>query len=173
MLRLKSLTQIALCGALIALLSQLVLPLPAGVPMTLQTLGVAFCGFYLEKKKGSAAVLLYLLLGAVGLPVFSAFSGGFGRLLGPSGGFLWGFLPYAFFCGMKGNGWKRLAYGSGGLLLCHGAGALWYAASCKMEIGAAILATSVPTLWKDVICLGAAYLIAKRLKRILQNQRFS
>lgn len=167
MLRLKSLTQIALCGALIALLSQLVVPLPAGVPMTLQTLGVAFCGFYLERKKGLAAVLLYLLLGAVGLPVFSAFSGGIGRLLGPSGGFLWGFLPYAFLCGMKGSRWKKLTYGVCGLLLCHGAGVLWYAASCKVEIGAAFFAASMPTLWKDAICLGVAYLTAQRLKRIL------
>lgn len=166
MLRLKSLTQIALCGALIAVLSQLALPLPAGVPMTLQTLGVAFCGFFLGKKKGLFAVALYLMLGAVGLPVFSAFSGGFSRLLGPSGGFLWGFLPLAFFCGMQK---RRLAFGAIGLILCHGAGILWYAFSCRVGFLAAFFAASAPTFWKDGLCLFGASLLAKRMKKILEK----
>lgn len=170
MYRLKSLTEIALCTAVIAVLSQLILPLPAGVPMTLQSLGVAFCGYDLGAKKGSVAVALYLLLGAVGLPVFSAFAGGFGRLIAPAGGFLWGFLPFAILCGIKGKTVTRIMLGASGLLLCHGIGIFWYSISAKVNVEAALLSVSLPTLWKDLLCLPLALFLAEKLKKILPKK---
>ena len=66
--------------------------IPATVPFTLQTFGVFLSVGLLGGKRGSLAVLVYLLLGAVGLPVFSGFTGGIGHLLGPTGGYIIGFI---------------------------------------------------------------------------------
>ena len=97
---LKDLCFIAVFAAIISVLSQLSIPMPAGVPMTLQTLIIPIAGIVLGKKRGTYATLLYLLIGAVGIPVFSGFSGGIGVLLGMTGGFLISFPVLAFTAGL-------------------------------------------------------------------------
>ncbi|TDA70736.1 MAG: biotin transporter BioY [Clostridia bacterium] len=82
----------ALFAALIAVLAQLAIPLPGGVPFTMQLFGVFLTGSLLGGRWGAVAMLVYLLLGAAGMPVFSNGHGGLGWLLGPTGGFLIGFL---------------------------------------------------------------------------------
>lgn len=97
---LRELNQIALVTALMAFLAQLSIPLPfSPVPLTGQLIGVLFAGLLLGGKNGFIAVLAYLMLGAAGLPLFSYGRGGPGLLFGPTGGYLWGFLPGVFFCG--------------------------------------------------------------------------
>ena len=97
---LKDLCFIAVFTAIICVLSQLSIPMPAGVPMTLQTLIIPMAGIVLGKKKGTYATLLYLLIGAVGIPVFSGFSGGLGVLFGMTGGFLISFPILSFTAGL-------------------------------------------------------------------------
>ena len=88
-----------LIGAnLIALLAQVAIPLPY-VSISFQSLGVLLVGFALGRKAGTSAVLLYLLEGAMGLPVFAAGRAGLGVLMGPSGGYLFGFVVMAFILG--------------------------------------------------------------------------
>lgn len=92
---------IAVFAALIAALS-IVPPIPVGafgVPITLQTLGVALCGLCLGPWRGTAAVALYVLVGAAGLPVFAGGSAGIGVVLGPTGGYLIGFIVATFVLG--------------------------------------------------------------------------
>ena len=89
----KELTRIALFAALTALLSQIIIPLPGAVPISLGTLGVMLCGGLLPPRQAFWSMAAFLLLGGVGLPVFASFGGGLGVLFGPTGGFLWGFLP--------------------------------------------------------------------------------
>lgn len=85
--------------AVLAVLSIVTIPLPTGVPVTLQTFAMAFCGYVLGWKLGGASSALYLILGAIGVPVYAGMSGGFGALLGPAGGFIFGFIPMAMLCG--------------------------------------------------------------------------
>lgn len=66
------LVMIALFAAITAVLSQIAIPMPTQVPVTLQTFAVALCGYCLGAKKGTAAILIYILLGAVGIPVFTS-----------------------------------------------------------------------------------------------------
>ena len=118
-------------AAVLAVLSQISIPLPGGVPLTLQTFAVALCGYLLGPALGSAAAAVYLALGASGLPAFAGFSGGIGCFLGPTGGFLWGFLPFALLCGLGIKSEKKplaLALGAVGLASCHLAGVLQFAA---------------------------------------------
>lgn len=87
----SNLTRCGLCVALLAVASSISIPL-GPVPFTLQTLVLAMLPVALGGRGAVATVGVYLLLGGLGLPVFSGFSGGITALVGPTGGFLWGFL---------------------------------------------------------------------------------
>lgn len=87
-------------AAATAIMAQMAIPMPAGVPMTLQTLAVIMAGVILGPKLGSISMLLYILLGAVGLPVFSGLKGGLAAIVGPTGGFLISFPIMALIIGI-------------------------------------------------------------------------
>ena len=87
----KSLTLIALFAVIIAICSWVTIPFYV-VPFTLQTLGIFLTLRFLGSKRGTVAIAVYLVLGALGVPVFAGFTGGIGRLLGPTGGYLVGFF---------------------------------------------------------------------------------
>lgn len=161
---LRKMIDAAVFCAVIAACAQLILPMPAGVPITLQTLAVALCGYCIGWKYGLAAVGTYLLLGGIGLPVFSGFGGGLGWLLGPGGGFLMGFLAVALGCGlpMK-KRWLSVLMGMASMVLCHLLGAAWYACTADVSFGAAALAVSLPYLGKDLLCVWLAELIANKI----------
>lgn len=88
------LTYTAIGVALIAALSQVVIPI-GPVPFTLQTLAIGLIASLYKPREATLSVIFYLLLGAIGLPIFAGFSGGFSALFGPTSGFLWGFVLYA------------------------------------------------------------------------------
>ncbi|WP_203334439.1 biotin transporter BioY [Planococcus beigongshangi] len=88
----------ALFAAIIGILAQVTIPLPL-VPITGQTLAIGLAATILGAKYGTLSVLVYLGLGAVGIPVFAQMSGGLGSLFGPTGGYLFGFIPTAFIIG--------------------------------------------------------------------------
>lgn len=95
----KNIVICALFAAIIAVLAQISMPLPGGVPLTMQTLGVGLCGILLGAKKGGISVLIYVLMGAIGIPVFASLSGGLGVVFGPTGGFILSFPIMAFIIG--------------------------------------------------------------------------
>lgn len=96
----QRLASIGLFTALFAVLAQIAIPLPISpVPVTGQLIGIFLAGTILGGKGAFLAVLAYLMLGAAGLPVFSMARGGLVMLAGPTGGYLWGFLPAAFISG--------------------------------------------------------------------------
>lgn len=174
--RLVSLLFISLSAALIAVCSYITIPAP--VPFTLQVFGVAFALCFLGGARGTVAVLLYLSLGAIGLPVFSGFGAGFGVLFGTTGGYLWGFLltSLAYWGlevlarGKELSFWGRLWRLLPGLALCYAAGtiqfALLYAKAGKTASVWSILVLCVlPYLLPDLAKLALASLIAGRVKR--------
>ncbi len=90
-LSIQEICLIAIMTAITAVMAQISIPLPMMVPMTMQTFAVTLAGIILGAKCGSIAMGVYLLLGAVGVPVFSGFKGGLQSLIGPTGGFLLSF----------------------------------------------------------------------------------
>ena len=82
---------IGVMTAVICIMAQISIPMPFGVPMTMQTFAVAIAGIILGSKNSSIATLIYVLIGSVGIPVFSNFTGGYERLVGPTGGFILSF----------------------------------------------------------------------------------
>ncbi|MCI7766487.1 MAG: biotin transporter BioY [Oscillospiraceae bacterium] len=152
-----------LLAAVIAVLSQVAIPLPSGVPVTLQTFAVALAGFTLGAKLGTASAAVYVIIGAVGVPVFANFKGGLGSLTGPTGGFIWGFILMALLCGLgMDSGKKPLAavLGAAGLLLCHLCGAAQFTAIKGGGFVHSLLIVSVPYLLKDFISVALAYPLA-------------
>ena len=91
---------IALMAAITAILAQISIPMPMGVPLTMQTFAVTLAGVLLGSKRGGMAILVYVLLGAVGAPVFAGFSGGIQNLVGPTGGFIISFPIMAYVIGL-------------------------------------------------------------------------
>ena len=170
--QIRRVTFLSMFAAVIAVCAQITVPMPSGVSFTLQTFAVALCGYLLGAKYATAALFVYLLLGAAGAPVFSAFQGGFHVLAGKTGGYLWGFLPMAALCGLAhlGKG-KALPYlwGLPGLMMCHLCGTLQNMFLAGGGFWALLMVYSVPYLLKDALGLVAAALLAQRLRPALQR----
>lgn len=144
---------------------------PSAVPFTMQTFAVFLAARVLASRRALAAVSLYVLLGAIGLPVFAGMQGGLGVLLGATGGYISGFLPAAFFAGLRHSG-KRdgmvdIILMILGLLICYTFGTLWYALGYLggMEgIGAALTACVLPYVIPDLLKILLAAVVARRLR---------
>ncbi|MEE3460676.1 MAG: biotin transporter BioY [Lachnospiraceae bacterium] len=88
----KNLVLCAICAALICVLAPVSIPMPGGVPISLATFAVMLAGLLLGAGYGTVSALIYLVLGAVGVPVFAGWTAGIGKLAGPTGGYLVGYL---------------------------------------------------------------------------------
>ena len=160
---------VALGTALLALSAKINLPLPY-VPMTLQTLVVLMIGAAYGWRLGSATVIAYLAEGAIGLPVFAGPVGGLAPLLGPTAGYLAGFVAAAFITGwLSERGWDRsvlrlfVAMGLGHIVILA-AGFAWLAFGMKLGVEKAWLVGIAPFVAASVIknALGAALVPAIR-----------
>ncbi len=99
-LQIKDLCLISLFTATIAIMAQIAIPMPIGVPMTMQTFAITLAGIVLGSRNGALASIIYMLIGAIGLPVFANFTGGWQILLGPTGGFILSFPIMAYIIGL-------------------------------------------------------------------------
>ena len=172
---LRELCYTALCGALISVTALISIPLPSAVAITLQTFGIYFSLFFLGGRLGTASTVLYILLGAVGLPLFSGFTGGVSRLFDATGGFIFGFafaaLIYWLTVFIGGERVKILAAVIS-ILALYLIGALWYSSVYLGEEGgfaAALTVCVLPFIIPDAIKISLAYIISKRLTRALRR----
>lgn len=157
-------------AAVLSVLSILTIPMPTGVPVTLQTFAMALCGYVLGWKKGVSSTAVYILLGTVGVPVFAGMTGGPSWLTGYSGGFIWGFLFLSLLCGLgmkQKNIIVRILAGLAGLAICHLLGVIQYAIVASVPFTASFAAVSVPYILKDVISVVGAYLVALPIRKAL------
>ena len=161
--KLQNLVRCGCCAALIAICACLAVPV-GDMVFTMQTFGVFLTLLLLGGGKGTAACAVYLLLGAVGLPVFSGFQGGLGILLGPTGGYLWGF-PVLCLCywALKKPFGDIIAMILG-LVLCYVCGTLWFYFVYGGSLWAVVLKCVVPYLIPDALKLLLAMFIKKRIK---------
>lgn len=149
--------------------------IPTVVPFTLQTFGVFAAVAILGGKRGTISILIYMLLGLIGIPVFSGFRGGFAGLFGMTGGFIFGFL----FSALAMWGIEKL-FGKKqkvlicsmivGLLICYGVGTFWFIQvygrqTGEIGIGAVLNLCVVPFLIPDVAKISLAYMLAGKIRR--------
>lgn len=172
--KLQKMVMVAVFAAVMAVLSQISIPLPTGVPVTLQTFAVALCGYVLGFGMGGTALAVYLALGAVGLPVFAGFGGGVGAFLGVTGGFLWGFFVMSLLCGLgarQNRKWLALLFGLVGLLLCDLCGAIQFALVMSTSLPQAFLTACLPYLIKDVVSVVIGYFAAQAILYSLKKSK--
>ena len=90
----------AIFATITAVLAQISIPLPGGVPLTMQTFAVSLAGILLGSKRGFISMLVYVLMGCIGIPVFAGLTAGIGAVLGPTGGFILSFPIMSFIIGL-------------------------------------------------------------------------
>lgn len=157
--------------ALIAVCSWISIPMT--VPFTLQTFAVCLIAALLSLRRGLWTVLCYILLGAVGAPVFAGFKGGFGALLGVTGGYIVGFLFTALVVGLASERWGRklkvlVPAMILGILLCYAFGTAWFVLvytknSGPIGVGTALGWCVLPYIPADAAKLLLASLLSVRL----------
>ncbi len=168
------LAYIALGAALITVCAWITVPFT--VPFTMQIFAVFLSLILLGGRNGTIAVCVYLLLGAIGIPVFSGGKGGFSVLIGPTGGYLFGMLLIGavYWIGTKLFGkklWVEIALLVFGLLLCYAFGTVWFSAlNPEKGFAASLLVCVVPFLLPDSVKLALALVFGRKLRRILSMQ---
>lgn len=172
------LVYIALGAVLITICSWI--SIPTTVPFTMQTFAVFFVLSALGGKRGTAAVIVYILLGAVGIPVFAQFTSGIGILFGSTGGYIVGFvfmgLVYWLIVHLLGKKlWAQILSMVIGLAVCYAFGTAWFLIVYTQTNGAVGLAMVlgwcvIPFLIPDLVKLGLALALARRLSPVLKLQ---
>lgn len=171
-------TKIAIMAALMAVCSWITIP--AAIPFTLQTFALYLSLVVIGGVDTLYATIIYLLLGIVGLPVFASFNSGIGYALGPTGGFLMGFIlidvTYILFGLIKTE--KKLLIKIiaiiVGTILCYALGTIWFSFTYLKTgfagIATALLTCVVPFLLPDAGKIVLAFLIGGRVNKIINNR---
>lgn len=164
---------VGVCAALMVVFSQITIPLPFSVvPITLQTFAVMLIAIVLEAKLATVTLGIYTLLGCIGLPVFAGFSGGLHTVVGPTGGFIIGFIVMAFIIGWASKTGSKIILWIGtyvGLMMDYILGVVQLAFVAHMSLNEALVAGAYPFLPKDLILAAVAVGVASRIKVMIKK----
>jgi biotin transport system substrate-specific component len=153
--KLKMMIITALFAAIIGILAQVTIPLPL-VPITGQTLAIGLAATILGARYGTFAVILYLIIGAAGIPVFAEMSGGISKIFGPTGGYLVGFVPTAYITGLilektKFTVANAILANIVGMVIALTFGTIWLKYAASLSWTAAIAGGATPFVLVGVI----------------------
>lgn len=169
----RDLVLIGMFAALMAAVSQISLPMPTGVPITIQVFGVALIGAVLGSRLGIFSTLVYILIGAVGMPVFSNFRGGFAVLLSVTGGYIWSWPVLTFLSGIRPKTDSKVTslllqclLSIVGLLIVETVGGLqWALIGGEKTFGAIMAYSFVAFIPKDIVLVILAVLVGNTIKK--------
>lgn len=169
----KTLVLCGLFAAMTAVCSQLAIPTGFAEPINLALFSVYLAGGLLGPVYATVSQLCYLLLGAVGLPVFAQMTGGISILVGPSGGYLIGYAAAAWLTGflcrrLQGKWWHNTIAMVAGLFACYALGTVWFMALMGLGLWESLLMCVIPYLPGDVIKIMMAVLLLPRLRKGLR-----
>lgn len=152
--------------------------IPTLVPFTLQTFAVFLAAGVLGGKRGTMAVLVYVLLGAIGVPVFAGFSGGLGIILNNTGGYIIGFIFSALIMWLMETLlgrklWVQTLSMALGLIACYAVGTAWFMVVYTRNTGAVGLATVlgwcvIPFIIPDVVKIALALVLSGRISKVIK-----
>lgn len=165
----KKMVYCALMAAVLCVISPLSIPVGA-VPISLATLGVMLAGALLGAQLGTLSVLIYLVLGWVGLPVFAGYSSGFTCLFGPTGGYMIGYLFLAFLTGFLYTK-KTLPYLVGsilvGELVLYLLGTIWFMFVAQTSLVSALMICVLPFIPGDIAKIVLVCLLLPQLEKVV------
>ena len=170
----KNLAFCALMAAVTAVCAQISIPLPGGVPLTLSVAAVYLSGAFLGPGLAFASQLVYLLLGAFGLPVFAGFSGSLGVLLGSTGGYLlvYPLMAAAVALGRRLWGGRLPSLAASmliALLLCYAGGTAWFMAATEKSLAVSLSACVFPFVPVDLCKIALASVVGSRLESLIKR----
>lgn len=171
-LSVRDICLIGVFTAIISVLSQVRVPMPYGVPMTLQTFVIPLAGVVLGRKNGALSALTYVLLGSLGVPVFTGFTGGVGIVFGPTGGFILSFPIMALMAGIgaekKNNMWLMFGIITGAVFsfLC---GTLMFSLITSSSLRASFVACVLPFIPMEAIKAIMAGVLGLKIKSALNR----
>jgi biotin transport system substrate-specific component len=166
----RELCYIAIFTAIIAVCSQIIIPLPVGVPMTLQTFAIPLAGVILGKKHGTLSTIVYVLLGLTGVPVFAGFSGGLGVIFGRTGGFILSFPIMALLAGIgseKNNNIWLVSWLVIGAAVNYVSGALMFSFVTSNSLAASFIYVVVPFIPTSIVKIILVAVIGKSVRTVL------
>ena len=166
----RDLCYIGIFTAIIAACAQISIPMPAGVPMTLQTFAIPLAGVILGTKRGTYSALAYVLLGAIGVPVFANFTGGLGIVIGVTGGFILSFPFMALAAGFGASKNNKLCLWVGlvvGAVVNYICGMFYFVVAMPSNWATAFTACVLPFLPTAVVKIVLVALLGKRIKNSL------
>ena len=171
-LTVKDMAYSGICAALLSISAWISIPMPQ-VSFTMQSFAVFFSLGLLGGRRGVISIFIYLVMGAVGLPVFSGFRGGLGVLLGVTGGYIWGFLlaglVYWLLTALLGSGFRAgLGATVLGMAVCYTCGTVWYLHVYGGSFWSVFSVCVLPYLIPDGVKIALAIFLAGRLKRIVK-----
>lgn len=164
----QDICSIAIMTAITAVMAQISIPMPMGVPMTMQTFAVTLSGVVLGAKRGAVSMIIYVLLGAIGVTVLAGFSGGFHHLIGPTGGFLLSFPIMAYLIGagtkLRKHKGMFLLFLILGTAANYAVGVLMFCVLMKTSVWTGFTACVLPFLPTAVIKAAAASILGLKLQ---------
>ncbi len=168
----KQMAFVALMAAVICILAPISIPI-GPVPISLTNLVLYFTIYLIGTKSAVCSYIIYLLLGTVGLPVFSGFTGGVGKLIGPTGGYLIGFIPMIIIAGIiiEHSHDNKIIEMIGMILataVCYLIGTLYLSYSTNMSFKAALIAGVLPFIAEDIIKMIIAMILGRKVKSRLK-----
>ena len=172
-LNVKQLALTGLMAAVICVLGPLALSIPVSpVPISLGTLAIYFVASVAGMKTGTLSVVIYILLGLAGVPVFTGFTGGVGKLFGPTGGYIIGYLFMALICGFFADKFGRQlpVYFLGmilGTVTCYLFGTIWLGYQMDMTFPQALAAGVLPYIGGDLLKLVLAMALGIQIRKRL------
>lgn len=172
----KNLVLAGMFAAVLTIISQLSIPMPTGMPITIQVFGVALVGSVLGWRLGVFSTVVYILIGLAGLPVFAGFRGGIGSLVGITGGYIWTWPIMVFLCGLsfhtkypKLNLLLSILSALAGLLINETCGGIqWsFVSGGAMSLKAVFAYSIVAFIPKDIIITILAVIIGRQIRKPL------
>ena len=171
--RIKGLILTAVFSALLCVISPVTVPFGA-IPFTLSVFAVCCVSTVLEEK-AALSVFLYIVLGALGLPVFAAFNGGAGVLAGATGGFIVGYIPLGVITGIGAKKaksfWGQTLLSLIGLAVCYIFGCVWYFITTGAGLWQGLTVCVFPFIIPDIIKIAAGVLCGRKIKKIIAQKR--
>ncbi len=163
--KIKKMILCAIFVALCSILSQIILPIGV-VPVNLALIGVFVLSCTLDTKSALATVLIYIALGIVGIPVFAGFQSGFGVILGPTGGFIIGYIFTALIVSILINFIHPIPAMLVGLVSCYTVGCVWFSLVTDTSLLTAIYTSILPFVIFDIIKIVISNLIVAKIKKL-------